>query len=115
MFMKLFENKILRASALVGAVIMLAGVAWAFGDDSGYRPIIKREFVGFISKDFKMAQDTTQQLVKSVQWLELDNLEKLYKNGVLSDQEKQKRCLLAYQLQAFYVNDCNWSAFAVQQ
>lgn len=77
--------------------------------------MLKREFVGFISKEFQTAQDTTQQLVKSVQWLELENLEKLYSTGVLNDQEKQKRCFLAYQLQAFYVKDCNWPLFQTQQ
>jgi hypothetical protein len=103
-------QKIIAASAIAGAVVTLTGLAWAFGDDSGYRPIMKREFIGFISKDFKMAQDTTQQLIKSVQWLELENLEKLYLGGVLTDQEKQKRCLLAYQLQAFFTKDCTWPA-----
>lgn len=111
----IFENKVIRAAALYGAIGVLATGAYAIGENTGYRPIFKKEFVGFMSTEFKLAMDTTQQLVKSVQWLELENLEKLYQSGVLSDQEKHKRCLLAYQLQAFYVKDCNWSAFNPNQ
>lgn len=104
-----------QAAAVLGAIIMIGGVAWAFGENTGYSPVLKKDFIGFISKDFKVAQDTTQQLVKAVQWIELENLEKLYATSILDDQKKQKRCLLAYQLQAFYIKDCNWPAIAIQQ
>lgn len=104
-----------QVAAVLTSILIIGGTAWAFGENTGYSPVLKKDFIGFISKDFKVAQETTQQLVEAVQWLELENLEKRYTVGLLTPQDKQKRCLLAYQLQAFYVIDCNWSAFAPKQ
>ena len=98
--MKLNAKFIITCGAVFAAVNGMAYGAWQIGDTLEIRPTLKWEF--------KLAQDATQQLILSVQWLELENLEKQYASGILSDQDKQKRCNLAYILRAFYVKDCIW-------
>jgi len=93
---------ILTIALYVGAFSTVGGAAWAIGEVTELRPALIKELNVVIAQ--------TQQLAKSVQWIELENLEKQKEHGILSDQENQKRCELAYMLRAFNIKDCAWPA-----
>lgn len=55
------KGKIITTASLVAALVTLGGLTYTFGDKTGWRPIIKKEFVGFIEGEFKVAMDQTEQ------------------------------------------------------
>ena len=91
---------ILTIAAYVTAFSVVSAAAWGVGEYTELRPAFIKELNVVIAQ--------TQQLAKSVQWIELENLEKQKEHGILSNQENQKRCELAYMLRAFNVKDCVW-------
>ena len=49
-----------KASATLAAVVSIGGALWVFGDDTGYRPWLKKEMNNFTAHDFKVVMDQTQ-------------------------------------------------------
>lgn len=50
-----------KIAAFIAGVVAIVGAAWAFGDQTGYRPWLKREMQEFTNKDFRQIMDQTQQ------------------------------------------------------
>jgi hypothetical protein len=93
-------SRIVTISSVFGAVVILAGFAWAFGDDSGYRPIIKREFERFLGVEFKLAMDQTEQNTLAIARQEFNYIEeKKLRGGLLTYEEKRDFCKNAQILQ----------------
>lgn len=52
---------ILKAAALYSAMAVLVGAAWAFGDNTGYRPWLKLEQEDFTKSRFQLVMEQSQQ------------------------------------------------------
>lgn len=96
----IFESKILRAATLYGALALLGGGAWAFGENTGYSPVLKRDFIGFMNKEFKMAMDQTEQNTLAIANQSFIRIEEKKDRGAeLSWEEKRDYCTNARILQ----------------
>lgn len=91
-------QKIITTSALIAAVVTLGGFAWAIGDNTGYRPWLKREQSEFTDKQFKLVIDQTQQNTRALAQLKFDELWGLRKFGALTWDQKVNLCSLALTL-----------------
>lgn len=80
-------------AALATALVTLGGLAYAFGDSTGYRPIFKKEFIGFIQGEFQMAMDQTQQNTLAIARQEFVYIEgKKDRGAELTWEEKRDFC-----------------------
>lgn len=89
---------IITCGAVLSALSGMSWAAWSFGDATGYRPAL--------IKELRMVMDQTEQNTLAAERLEFNNLDGQYKNGALDNDQKQKRCQLAYDLRYFSVEGC---------
>lgn len=102
----MFESKVLRLATLYGAVVVLAGGAYAIGENTGYRPIFKKEFIGFMDTEFKLAMDQTEQNTLAIANQKFIYIEEKKDRGAeLTWEEKRDFCITAKILQ-FPVQGC---------
>ena len=86
---------ITKFSATVTAVVALAGMGWAFGDKTGYRPWLKMEMQDFTAHDFKLVMDQTQQNTLALAKTQFDILWGQRKFGALDFEQKTSLCKAA--------------------
>lgn len=91
--MNIDSKTILKYGAIYGAITAFMTGAWAFGDNTGYRPWLKKEMQEFTAKDFKLVMDQTQLNTLAIAKQEFDLLEEKAERGVdLSYEEKRDMC-----------------------
>lgn len=93
--MTLNTKAIIKAASVYSALAVLIGAAWAFGDNTGYRPWLKKEMQEFTARDFQMVMDQTQQNTLALAKSEFDRLWAQRKFGELSFEEKISLCKTA--------------------
>jgi len=81
-----------KIAATLTAGMTLAGAAWVFGDNTGYRPWLKREMQNFTANDFKLVMDQTQQNTLAIAKQEFDLLWGQRKFGALDFEQKITLC-----------------------
>ena len=81
-----------KASASLTAVIALGGALWVFGDDTGYRPWLKKEMQDFTARDFKVVMDQTQQNTLAIAKNQFDILWGQRKFGALDFEQTTSLC-----------------------
>ena len=100
------SKSILKSAAVYGAVAALVTGAWAFGDNTGYRPWLKREQQEFTSKDFHLVMEQTQINTLAIAKQEFNLLEeKAQRGGELTYEEKRDLCKNA-QILEYPVEGC---------
>ena len=95
-----------KISAAATAIVALAGMGWAFGDKTGYRPWLKMEMQDFTSHDFKLVMDQTQQNTLAIAKNQFDILLGQKKFGVLTYEQSSSLCKTA-QILNYVVTDDN--------
>jgi len=94
--MNINAKAVIKASALYTAMGVLLGGAWAFGDNTGYRPWLKKEMQEFTARDFQKVMDQTQQNTLAITKNEFDLLWGQRTHGELDFDAKVKLCTDAY-------------------
>lgn len=91
--MTLNSKAIIKAAAVYSALAVLVGAAWAFGDNTGYRPWLKLEQNEFTSRDFKLVMDQMEQNTLAITKQEFTYLEDKKEHGAeLTWEEKRDFC-----------------------
>ena len=96
---------ILKLSALITAVTVIGGAAWAFGDKTGFRPWLKFEQNEFTARDFKLVLDQTQQNTLAIAKSQFDTLYGKSQFNNLNFDEKISLCKNAQILQYNVTDD----------
>lgn len=105
--MNINTKAILKASALYSAFGVLFAGAWAFGDNTGYRPWLKLEQNEFTTKQFQLVMDQTQQNALANARQDFIYIEGKKDRGVeLTWEEKRDLCTNARILE-YPVEGCN--------
>lgn len=96
-----------NTAAAVTALLTLGGIAWAFGETTGYRPWLKLEQDDFTSKQFHSVMDQTQQNTRALAQFKFDELWGLRTHGELTWEQKMSLCSLALTLNYTVVDNQN--------
>lgn len=86
--------------AVLLSLVTLGGIAWAFGESTGYRPWLLKEQNDFTGKQFQVVMEQSQQNTRALvqfKFEELLGLMKLGGSGLTWDQ-KVSMCSYAYTL-----------------
>lgn len=97
-------NIITKTSATAAAIVSLGTLAWAFGDNTGYRPWLKKEQNEFTQKQFQIVMDQTQQNTLAISKNKFDLLYAKQVFGELTFDEKVSLCKDA-QILGYVVTD----------
>lgn len=90
---------IIKLGGTVSALLMMGGLLWAAGDKTGYRPVIKAEFM--------TVEQQLEQMSKSVLLLQFQYLmAKKESGGGLTFDEQQQLCRISYALGFVGVPGC---------
>jgi len=92
---KTIAQIIITTAAVITALGVITWSAWSFGDDIGYRPIIKKEFIGFINNEFQLAMDQTKQNTLALAKNQFDILWGKKEHGGLDYEERVSLCTSA--------------------
>lgn len=107
--MKIDSKSTFKTAALITALGVIGTAAWGFGDYTGLRPIIKKEY-DVAQQQTQLDQQMLQQQIENNQQvvlvLQFDQLEQKRKFGFLSFDEIQKRCKIAEALKYVLVDGC---------
>ena len=88
-----------KIAAALTAFVTIGGFAWAFGDNTGYRPWLKKEMQEFTARDFKLVMDQTQQNTLAIAKSQFDTLWGKRQFNELNFDEKVSLCKNAQILQ----------------
>lgn len=97
------QTLLVKLAVSVAALSALCTTAWSIGDYTKIRPVILNEF--------QTAFDQTQQNTAAILSIEFGLLDQQFRNGILDDYSKRRRCELAYQLRYFSIDGCDFSTF----
>jgi len=85
-------SPVTKVSATITALVTLGGLAWGFGDATGYRPWLKREQETFTANNFKLVMDQTQQNTLAIAKSQFDVLWGQRKFGALDFEQTTSLC-----------------------
>lgn len=90
--MRDISKSIIKWGAVVGALGVIGGAGWAFGDKTGFRPWLKMEQKAFTEQEFKLVMDQTEQNTLAMAKLQFDILWGKKQFGGLNFDEKVSLC-----------------------
>lgn len=96
-----------KIAGVLTASTVIVGAAWAFGDNTGYRPWLKLEQDNFTQKQFQLVMDQTQQNTRALTQFKFEELWALRKLGELTWDQKMAMCSYALTLNYTVVDDQN--------
>lgn len=91
---------IIKIAGVVTALSVIAGTAWAIGDYTELRPVVKREF--------KMVQAQMESTNKAILLLQFSILDQKRQQGALTFLETQQYCSIARELGYVNVPGCGF-------
>lgn len=96
-----------NTAAAVTAIVALGGVAWGFGEATGYRPWLKLEQDKFTRSEFQLVMDQSQQNTRALTQFKFEELWGLRKLGELTWDQKMSLCSYALTLNYDVIDDEN--------